>query len=62
MSKRETSGDAKGYERGEKGFAHAPDDYKFMKPDYKKELLETDRPVGQIANVGDARGCKQEGY
>ena len=59
MSKRETSGDATGYKRGEKGFARAKDDGEYTSSSYKKELLEV-KAVGQIASVGD--GLKQRGY
>jgi hypothetical protein len=65
MSGRETSADAKGWKRGEKGFARAADNGKFAGSDYKKELLKPtkgDEAVGQRAQVGSGDKLNQRGY
>ena len=62
MSARETKGDEHGYKRGEKGFANSKDDGQFTGKNYKKELLETEKPVGRLATIGDGRHGTQEGY
>jgi len=66
MSKRETSSDAQGWKRGEKGFGKQQHDRsKYTHSDYKKELLKPtrgDKAVGQIASVGDGGRLRQDGY
>ncbi len=72
MSKGQTSGDATGWKRGEKGYAS--DSGKgahrqwaksgLLEPiegSYKKELVEVNA-VGQVATVGDGKNLKQRGY